>query len=143
MIDKCSCKGHPDIPCRLIITLFRVLTPARWWSRLKFCTGHIHLCTCCGCISNQLKAQITGISSHVTNGVAIECHLAIVDVNRIITQCCMQSKIQANIAKMHLCTGVSWSGNDPSNGKPQSSFIFNTKYKILHKQLKIPGSFLV
>ena len=88
MIDKCSCKGHPDIPCRLIITLFRVLTPARWWSRLKFCTGHIHLCTCCGCISNQLKAQITGISSHVTNGVAIECHLAIVDVNRIITQCC-------------------------------------------------------
>ena len=65
-----------------------VLTSAKWCCRLKCCRVAIHCsCTCCHCISDQFKAGITGVGSSVTNGVASECHHAIVNVSRIRTQC--------------------------------------------------------
>ena len=66
-----------------------ILTPAfRWWYRWICSRAVIHLCTCRGVNSDQLKAQITGVGSIVTNRVASECHHAILYVSWIITQCC-------------------------------------------------------
>ncbi len=81
-IDTCNQKWH------VVIKRMSVLTSARWWCWLKFCCVHIHQSTCWGCVSEQLKARITGVCSHVTNRIAIECHRAIANVNGIVTQCC-------------------------------------------------------
>ena len=67
--------------------IYALLTPANWWCRLKCCRVSIRLCACRGITSNQLKARITDVCSSVTNAVASQYHHAIVNVNRIRTQC--------------------------------------------------------
>ena len=86
----CLCNnmlGHAQIRHAASSHIRTVLTPASWCCRLKCCRVAIHCsCACCHCISDQFKAGIAGVGSSVTNGVASECHHAIVNVNRIRTQ---------------------------------------------------------
>ena len=87
--------------------MYALLTPARWWYRLKCCRVYIHLCACCGCTSDQLKARITGVGSSVINRITSECHPATDNVNWIRTQCCRTRYIAVNYNMhskiIHIC----------------------------------------